>query len=191
MKLDEITDDKSFMAFLYSMYLGRLANDGEVDDYYSCEISNQFMHADVRVTILKVPDAFEKELMAEDLGVDIDKLLKQFRVMEANEESTKYENWHYQIFQAKERYEKDIARYEQKIKEFFGKHVSIVEFDVEHNLVKVKGYYERPIPPKLIMEFCDKFGYYMPNCQKDWINDSVFRYRHYRFHKKGKYGDLK
>lgn len=184
MKLDEITDDKSFMAFLYSMYLGRLANDGEVDDYYSCEISNQFMHADVRVTILKVPDAFEKKLMAEDLGVDIDKLLKEFRVLQSGEDSTKYENWHYQIFNAKERYEKDIARYEQKIKEFFGEHVGIVEFDVEQNRVKVKGYYNNPIPPKLIMEFCDKFGYYMPNYRRDDIKDSIFRHMIYIFHKK-------
>lgn len=53
MKLDDVTDDKSFLAFLYSMYLGRLANDGEPDDYYAVEISNQLMHAYVRVTILK------------------------------------------------------------------------------------------------------------------------------------------
>lgn len=184
MRLSEVTDDKSFVGFLYSMYLGRLANDGEVDDYYTCEISNKFMHAAVRVTILKVPDAFEKELMAEELGVNIDKLLKEFKVLQSGEDSTKYENWHYQIFQAKERYEKDILRYEKKIHEFFGKHVNKVEFDVKRDSVKVRGYYEKTIPPKLIMEFCDKFGYYMPNYRKDDIKGSVFKHMIYIFHKK-------
>lgn len=32
MKLSEVTDDKSFIAFLYSMYLGRLAKEVKKDD---------------------------------------------------------------------------------------------------------------------------------------------------------------
>ena len=184
MKLDDVTDDKSFLAFLYSMYLGRLANDGEPDDYYAVEISNQLMHAYVRVTILKIPDAFDKEIMAEMFGKDIATLLKEFRVLEANEETTKYQNWHYQLYAAKERYEKDVKRYEEKIKEFFNGHADMVEFDVDHDVVKVRGRYEETIPPKLIMDFCDKFGYYMPTLNTDWIHTSVFRYVHYRFSKK-------
>ncbi|WP_296789476.1 hypothetical protein [uncultured Methanobrevibacter sp.] len=184
MKLSEVTDDKSFIAFLYSMYLGRLANDGEPDDYYAVEISNQLMHAYVRVTILKIPDAFDKEIMAEMFGKDIATLLREFRVLEANEETTKYQNWHYQLYAAKERYEKDVKRYEEKIKEFFNGHADMIEFDVDQDVVKVRGRYEHPIPPKLIMEFCDKFGYYMPTLKNDWIGTSMFRHVHYRFSKK-------
>ena len=84
MKLSDVTDDKSFIAFLYSMYLGRLANDGEPDDYYAVEISNQLMHAYVRVTILKIPDELDKKIMAADLGVDMDKLLKEFEILSSN-----------------------------------------------------------------------------------------------------------
>ena len=184
MKLSEVTDDKSFLAFLYSMYLGRLANDGEPDDYYSVEISNQVMHAYVRVTILKIPDALDKEIMAHYLGVDIDKLLSEFRVLEANEETTKYQNWHYQLYKSKERYESDVKRYEEKIKEFFNGHADMIEFDVDQDVVKVRGRYEETIPPQLIMDFCDKFGYYMPTLKNDWIKDSLFRFVHYRFRKK-------
>lgn len=184
MKLSEVTDDKSFIAFLYSMYLGRLANDGEPDDYYTVEISNQLMHAYVRVTILKIPDALDKEIMAEMFGKDIATLLKEFRVLEANEESTKYQNWHYQIYESKKRYEKDIKRYEEKIKEFFNGHADMIEFDVDQDVVKVRGRYEETIPPQLIMDFCDKFGYYMPSLKNDWIGTSVFRHIHYRFSKK-------
>ena len=184
MKLDDVTDDKSFLAFLYSMYLGRLANDGEPDDYYAVEISNQLMHAYVRVTILKIPDAFDKEIMAEMFGKDIATLLREFRVLEANEETTKYQNWHYQLYAAKERYEKDVKRYEEKIKEFFNGHADMIEFDVDQDVVKVRGRYEETIPPQLIMDFCDKFGYYMPTLKNDWIGTSMFRYVHYRFSKK-------
>lgn len=184
MKLSEVTDDKSFIAFLYSMYLGRLANDGEPDDYYSVEISNQLMHAYVRVTILKIPDAIDKEIMAEMFGKDIATLLKEFRVLEANEESTKYQNWHYQIYESKKRYENDVKRYEEKIREFFQGHADMIEFDVDQDVVKVRGRYEHPIPPKLIMEFCDKFGYYMPTLKTDWISKSTFQHAHYRFSKK-------
>lgn len=184
MKLDDVTDDKSFLAFLYSMYLGRLANDGEPDDYYAVEISNQLMHAYVRVTILKIPDAFDKEIMAEMFGKDIATLLREFRVLEANEETTKYQNWHYQLYAAKERYEKDVKRYEEKIKEFFNGHADMIEFDVDQDVVKVRGRYEETIPPQLIMDFCDKFGYYMPTLKNDWIGTSMFRHVHYRFSKK-------
>lgn len=184
MKLDDVTDDKSFLAFLYSMYLGRLANDGEPDDYYAVEISNQLMHAYVRVTILKIPDAFDKEIMAEMFGKDIATLLREFRVLEANEETTKYQNWHYQLYAAKERYEKDVKRYEEKIKEFFNGHADMIEFDVDQDVVKVRGRYEETIPPQLIMDFCDKFGYYMPTLKSDWIGNSVFQHAHYRFSKK-------
>ena len=187
MKLDDVTDDKSFLAFLYSMYLGRLANDGEPDDYYAVEISNQLMHAYVRVTILKIPDAIDKEIMAEMFGKDIATLLKEFRVLEANEESTKYQNWHYQIYESKKRYENDVKRYEEKIREFFQGHADMIEFDVDQDVVKVRGRYEHSIPPKLIMEFCDKFGYYMPTLNNDWIGTSVFSYIHYRFSKKDCY----
>ena len=184
MKLSEVTDDKSFIGFLYSMYLGRLANDGEPDDYYAVEISNQLMHAYVRVTILKIPDAFDKEIMAEMFGKDIATLLREFRVLEANEESTKYQNWHYQIYESKKRYENDVKRYEEKIKEFFNGHADMIEFDVDQDVVKVRGKYEHPIPPRLIMDFCDKFGYYMPTLKQDWINTSIFTHVHYRFSKK-------
>lgn len=184
MKLSEVTDDKSFIAFLYSMYLGRLANDGEPDDYYAVEIGNGLMHAYVRVTIRKIPDEHDKAAMAQDLGVDVDKLLKEFEVLSSEEENTKYQNWHYQLYAAKERYEKDVARYEEKIREFFQGHADMVEFDVDQDVVKVRGRYEHPIPPKLIMEFCDKFGYYMPTLKSDWISNSVFQYAHYRFSKK-------
>ena len=184
MKLSEVTDDKSFIAFLYSMYLGRLANDGEPDDYYAVEISNELMHAYVRVTILKIPDAFDKEIMAEMFGKDIATLLREFRVLEANEETTKYQNWHYQLYAAKERYEKDVKRYEEKIKEFFNGHADMIEFDVDQDVVKVLGRYEETIPPQLIMDFCDKFGYYMPTLKNDWIGTFMFRYVHYRFRKK-------
>ena len=184
MKLDDVTDDKSFLAFLYSMYLGRLANDGEPDDYYAVEISNQLMHAYVRVTILKIPDAFDKEIMAEMFGKDIATLLREFRVLEANEETTKYQNWHYQLYAAKERYEKDVKRYEEKIKEFFNGHADMIEFDVDQDVVKVRGQYEKTIPPQLIMDFCDKFGYYMPTLKNDWIGTSLFSHVHYRFSKK-------
>lgn len=184
MKLSEVTDDKSFIAFLYSMYLGRLANDGEPDDYYTVEISNELMHAYVRVTISKIPDEADKYAMAHYLGVDIDKLLSEFRVLEANEETTKYQNWHYQLYKSKERYESDVKRYEEKIKEFFNGHADMVEFDVDHDVVKVRGRYEKTIPPQLIMDFCDKFGYYMPTLNNDWIGTSMFRYVHYRFSKK-------
>ena len=184
MKLSEVTDDKSFLAFLYSMYLGRLANDGEPDDYYAVEISNQLMHAYVRVTISKIPDEADKYAMAHYLGVDIDKLLSEFRVLEANEETTKYQNWHYQLYKSKERYESDVKRYEEKIKEFFDGHADMIEFDVDQDVVKVRGRYEKTIPPQLIMDFCDKFGYYMPTLKNDWIGTSMFRYVHYRFSKK-------
>lgn len=184
MKLDDVTDDKSFLAFLYSMYLGRLANDGEPDDYYAVEISNQLMHAYVRVTISKIPDEADKYAMAHYLGVDIDKLLSEFRVLEANEETTKYQNWHYQLYKSKERYESDVKRYEEKIKEFFDGHADMIEFDVDQDVVKVRGRYEKTIPPQLIMDFCDKFGYYMPTLKNDWIGTSMFRYVHYRFSKK-------
>lgn len=184
MKLSEVTDDSSFVAFLYSMYLGRLANDGEPDDYYTVEISNQLMHAYVRVTILKKADAFDKEIMAEMFGKDIATLLSEFRVLEANEDSTKYQNWHYQIYESKKRYEKDVQRYEKKIHEFFDGHADMIEFDVDQDVIKVRGKYKHPIPPKLIMDFCDKFGYYMPTLNTDWISDSLFSHVHYRFSKK-------
>lgn len=184
MKLSEVTDDKSFIAFLYSMYLGRLANDGEPDDYYAVEISNELMHAYVRVTISKIPDEADKYAMAHYLGVDIDKLLSEFRVLEANEETTKYQNWYYQLYKSKERYESDVKRYEEKIREFFNGHADMVEFDVDHDVVKVRGRYEKTIPPQLIMDFCDKFGYYMPTLNNDWIGTSMFSYVHYRFSKK-------
>ena len=187
MKLSEVTDDKSFIAFLYSMYLGRLGNDGEPDDYYAVEISNQLMHAYVRVTILKIPDESDKEAMEYYLGVDVDKLLKEFEVLSSGEDSTKYQNWHYQLYKSKERYEKDVKRYEEKIREFFQGHADMIEFDVDQDVVKVRGRYEHPIPPKLIMEFCDKFGYYMPTLNNDWIGTSVFSYIHYRFSKKDCY----
>lgn len=187
MKLSEVTDDKSFIAFLYSMYLGRLGNDGEPDDYYAVEISNQLMHAYVRVTILKIPDESDKEAMEYYLGVDVDKLLKEFEVLSSGEDSTKYQNWHYQLYKSKERYEKDIKKYEEKIQEFFQGHADMIEFDVDQDVVKVRGRYEHPIPPKLIMEFCDKFGYYMPTLNNDWIGTSVFSYIHYRFSKKDCY----
>lgn len=184
MKLSEITDDKAFIAFLYSMYVNRIANDGEPGDYYSTEIYNQLMHADVRVEILKIPDEEEKQLMAEYIGVDIDKIINEIRVLTDNSERTKYENWHYQLYNSKERYEKDIQRYEEKIREFFDGHADMIEFDVDQDVVKVRGRYEHPIPPKLLMEFCDKFGYYSPTLNKDWIKTSVFRHVHYRFSKK-------
>lgn len=184
MKLSEVTDDKSFIGFLYSMYLGRLANDGEPDDYFAVEIANQLMHAYVRVTILKIPDEIDKAWMAAELGVDEDKLLKEFEILSSNEDSTKYENWHYQLYAAKERYEKDIKRYEEKIHEFFEGHADMIEFDVDQDVVKVRGKYEHPIPPRLIMDFCDKFGYYMPTLKSDWINTSLFSHVHYRFSKK-------
>lgn len=184
MKLSEVTDDKSFIAFLYSMYLGRLANDGEPDDYYAVEISNELMHAYVRVTILKIPDEADKEAMAYYLGVDVDKLLKEFEVLSSEEENTKYQNWHYQLYAAKERYEKDVARYEKKIREFFNGHADMVEFDVDQDVVKIRGQYEKTIPPQLIMDFCDKFGYYMPTLKNDWIGTSLFSHVHYRFSKK-------
>ena len=100
------------------------------------------------------------------------------------EDSTKYENWHYQVYAAKERYEKDIKRYEEKIREFFEGHADMIEFDVDQDVVKVRGKYEHPIPPRLIMDFCDKFGYYMPTLNQDWINTSIFTHVHYRFSKK-------
>lgn len=184
MKLSEVTDDKSFIAFLYSMYLGRLANDGEPDDYYAVEISNQLMHAYVRVTILKIPDESDKEAMEYYLGVDVDKLLKEFEVLSSGEDSTKYQNWHYQLYKSKERYEKDVKKYEEKIQEFFDGHADMIEFDVDQDAVKVRGEYEHPIPSKLITEFCDKFGYYMPTLDRDWIGDSIFTHVHYRFNKK-------
>ena len=184
MKLSEVTDDKSFIAFLYSMYLGRLANDGEPDDYYAVEISNELMHAYVRVTISKIPDEADKYAMAHYLGVDIDKLLSEFRVLEANEETTKYQNWYYQLYKSKERYESDVKRYEEKIKEFFNGHADMVEFDVDQDVVKIRGRYEKTIPPQLIMDFCDKFGYYMPTLNNDWIGTSLFSHVHYRFSKK-------
>ena len=184
MKLSDVTDDKAFLAFLYSMYLGRLANDGEPDDYYAVEISNQLMHAYVRVTISKIPDEADKYAMAHYLGVDIDKLLSEFRVLEANEETTKYQNWHYQLYKSKERYESDVKRYEEKIKEFFNGHADMIEFDVDQDVVKVRGRYEETIPPQLIMDFCDKFGYYMPTLKNDWMGTSMFRHVHYRFSKK-------
>lgn len=184
MRLSEITDDKSFIAFLFSMYLGRLANDGEPDDYYAVEISNSHMHAYVRTTILKIPSEEEKQIMAETLGVDIDELLKEFRALSENETHTKHQNWHYQIYAAKERYDKDVKRYEEKIREFFDGHADMVEFNVDQDFVKVRGEYEKPIPSKLIMEFCDKFGYYMPTLDRDWIGDSIFTHVHYKFNKK-------
>lgn len=184
MKLSEVTDDKSFIAFLYSMYLGRLANDGEPDDYYAVEISNELMHAYVRVTILKIPDEADKEAMQYYLGVDVDKLLKEFEVLSSGEENTKYQNWHYQLYAAKERYEKDVSRYEKKIREFFNGHADMVEFDVDQDVVKIRGRYEKTIPPQLIMDFCDKFGYYMPTLKNDWIGTSLFSHVHYRFSKK-------
>lgn len=190
MKLSEVTDDKSFIAFLYSMYLGRLANDGEPDDYYAVEISNELMHAYVRTTILRIPTEEEKQLMAAMLGVDVDKLLDEFKVLSANEKHTKYENWHYQLYVSKERYDKDVQMYEQKIKEFFDGHADKVEFLVDQDVVKVRGSYENPIPSKLLMDFCDKFGYYMPTLDRDWIGDSIFTHVHYRFKKKDyKYGE--
>lgn len=184
MKLSEVTDDKAFVAFLYAMYLGRLANDGEPDDYYAVEISNQLMHAYVRVTILKIPDESDKEAMEYYLGVDVDKLLKEFEVLSSEEDSTKYQNWHYQLYKSKERYEKDVKKYEEKIREFFQGHADMIEFDVDQDVVKVRGRYEHPIPPKLIMEFCDKFDYYMPTLNTDWISNSIFQHAHYRFSKK-------
>lgn len=184
MRLSEITDNTAFIAFLYSLYLARLANDGEPDDYYSIEISNQFMHADVRVTILKELDEYDKAIVANSFGVDIDKLLQEFKVLSDNEEHTKYENWHYQIYSAKERYDKDVKRYEKKIREFFDGHADMVEFLVDQDIVKVRGEYEKPIPPQLLMDFCDKFGYYSPTLDRDWIGDSIFTHVHYIFRKK-------
>ena len=166
------------------MYLGRLANDGEPDDYYAVEISNQLMHAYVRVTILKIPDESDKEAMEYYLGVDVDKLLKEFEVLSSGEDSTKYQNWHYQLYKSKERYEKDVKKYEEKIQEFFDGHADMIEFDVDQDVVKVRGRYEKTIPPQLIMDFCDKFGYYMPTLKNDWIGTSMFSYVHYRFSKK-------
>ena len=184
MKLSDVTDDKSFIAFLYSMYLGRLANDGEPDDYYAVEISNKLMHAYVRVTISKIPDEADKYAMAHYLGVDVDKLLKEFEILSSEEESAKYQNWHHQLYKSKERYENDVKRYEKKIREFFNGHADMVEFDVDHDVVKVRGRYEKTIPPQLIMDFCDKFGYYMPTLNNDWIGTSMFSHVHYRFSKK-------
>lgn len=191
MKLSETNNGMAFAGLLWVLYFGRLSIGGDVDDYYYAGIGNGFFESDIRVTIRKVPTEEEKQQLSEMFNLNIDELLKDFQIFHENEDTTMEENWYNQIQNSKERYEKDIARYEEKIREFFGDEADMVEYDVEHHLLKVRGYYEHPISPKLIMEFCDKFGYYMPNYQKDWINDSVFRYMHYRFHKKGKYGDLK
>ena len=74
--------------------------------------------------------------------------------------------------------------FEEKILEFFDGHADMVEFNVDQDIVKVRGRYEKTIPPKLIMEFCDKFGYYMPTLKNDWIGTSMFSHVHYRFSKK-------
>ena len=46
-------------------------------------------------------------------NLDIDELLKDFQLFHENEETTMEENWYNQIQNSKERYEKDIARYEE------------------------------------------------------------------------------
>lgn len=184
MRLSEVTDDKAFLAFLFAMYVSRLGTGGEVDDYYSVELSNDLMHAYIRTTILKIPSEEEKQLMAAYLGIDLDKWLEDFKAIIPTDDSDKYENWHNQIYLSKERYEKDIQRYEEKIREFFDGHADLIEFNVDHDFVKVRGQYEKPIPPKLIMDFCDKFGYYMPSLDRDWIGDSMFTHVHYKFNKK-------
>lgn len=184
MRLSEVTDDKAFLAFLFAMYVSRLGTGGEVDDYYSVELSNDLMHAYIRTTILKIPSEEEKQLMAAYLGIDLDKWLEDFKAVIPTDDSDKYQNWHNQIYSSKERYEKDIKRYEEKIHEFFEGHADMIEFDVDQDVVKVRGKYEHPIPPKLIMDFCDKFGYYMPTLKSDWISNSVFQHAHYRFSKK-------
>lgn len=191
MRLSDITDDHAFIAFLYSMYLNRIANNGEPEDYYSVEIHNQLLRADVRVEILKIPDEEEKQIMEGLLGVDIDKIVNELKVLTTDPERTEYENWHYQIYNSKERYDKDVKKYEKKIREFFEGYADMVEFNVDQDFVKVRGEYEKPIPPKLLMEFCDKFGYYSPTLDRDWIGDSIFTHVHYRFNKKANKNMLK
>ena len=184
MKLSEITDDKAFVAFLYAMFLSRLGIDGQEDDYFSIEISNELFHSYIRTTIKKVPTEEDKIGMAYYLGIDVDKWLEDFKAITPLDDSDKYQNWHTQVYDSKERYEKDVQRYEEKIREFFDGHADMIEFDVDQDVVKVRGRYEHPIPPKLLMEFCDKFGYYSPTLRQDWIKNSIFSHVHYRFSKK-------
>ena len=186
MKLSETENGMAFAGLLWVLYFGRLSIGGEVDDYYYAGIGNGFFESDIRVTIRKVPTEEEKQHLSEMFNLDIDELLKDFQLFYENEGTTMEENWYNQIQNSKERYEKDIARYEEKVQEFFGKTVSTVEYDTEKHSLKVKGYYDHPIPPKLIMEFCDKFGYYMPNYRKDDIRGSWFKHMIYIFNKKGK-----
>ena len=184
MKLSEITDDKAFVAFLYAMFLSRLGIDGQEDDYFSIEISNELFHSYIRTTIKKVPTEEDKLAMDYYLGIDVDKWLEDFKAITPMDDSDKYQNWHTQVYASKDRYEKDIQRCDEKIQEFFDGHADMIEFDVDQDVVKVRGRYEHPIPPKLLMEFCDKFGYYSPTLNQDWIKTSVFSHVHYRFSKK-------
>lgn len=183
MKLNEITDDYSFMAFLFSIYLGRLATDGIKDDYYSLELSNDFFHSDVRVTIKKVPSPEDKMALAELLGVDIDEQLKHFRKLQSMETSTKYENWHYQIYHAKSRLDKDIQKYENEIRKFFDGKV-LVHFYTSHDTLRISNKEEGPIPNEKLIEFQNTFGYML-----SYVDDSV-EHAQYRFVKKtnNKYG---
>ena len=69
----------SLFTFLGLLYFARIGNGGKEGNYYSVELSNGWFTANIKVTIDKVMSEKEKEDFEYVFGVNVDKLINEFK----------------------------------------------------------------------------------------------------------------
>ena len=69
----------SLLTFLNLLYFARIGTGGKKGNYYDVELRNGWFTANIKVTIDKVMDEQEKEDFEYLFGVDVDKLINEFK----------------------------------------------------------------------------------------------------------------
>lgn len=69
----------SLLTFLNLLYFARIGTDGKKGNYYDIELTNEWFTANIKVTIDKVMSEKEKEDFEYVFGVNVDKLINEFK----------------------------------------------------------------------------------------------------------------
>lgn len=86
----------------------------------------------------------------------------------------------FNLISAKKNYDNAEEEYKQKIEEFFYETIDNISVNFNYNKLYLSFHCWQEIPPKMMLDFVNKFGYLAPTVEYKELSDWLI-IRHYKF----------